>query len=139
MLGLAAEGKNRCGARPGQAIERVTPGCSSRVPTSGQGRSNRTVCFFTVHLWCISRAYELLNPRASSDFHKLPPRWATLTKSALGAAVAMGTLTAGQAHAFVVTVDSVQYDVTTFAGSYNSNIDKFALPANGGGWHALVE
>ena len=45
----------------------------------------------------------------------------------------MGTLTAGQAHAFVVTVDSVQYDVTTFAGSYNSNIDKFALPANGGG------
>lgn len=75
-------------------------------------------------------------PQAISTNYR--PRWATLTKSALGAAVAMGTLTAGQAHAFVVTVDSVQYDVTTFAGSYNSNIDKFALPANGGG-HALVE
>jgi hypothetical protein len=55
-----------------------------------------------------------------------------LAKSALGAAVALGTITAGQAQAYVVDVGGVQYDVTTFSGSYNSNIGNFALPANGG-------
>jgi hypothetical protein len=57
----------------------------------------------------------------------------TLAKSALGAAVAWGALTAGQAQAFVVNVGGVNYDVTTFGpDSYNNNISKFALPANGG-------
>jgi hypothetical protein len=49
------------------------------------------------------------------------PGWATL-------AVALGTIPGGQAQAFVVTVNSVQYDVTPFSGSYNSNTSKFALP-----------
>ena len=75
-------------------------------------------------------------PQAVSANYR--PRWATLAKSALGAAAALGTLTASQAKAFVVTVDSVQYDVITFSVSYNSNIGKFALPANGG-CDALVE
>ena len=32
----------------------------------------------------------------------------------------------------MVTVGGVQYDVTTFTGSYSANTSKFALPANGG-------
>ena len=32
----------------------------------------------------------------------------------------------------MVTVDGVQYDVTTFTGTYNDNFEKFAQPANGG-------
>ena len=54
-------------------------------------------------------------PQAVSANYR--PRWATLAKSSLGAAVELGTLTAGLAQTFVVTVDSVQYDVTTFSGS----------------------
>ena len=53
-------------------------------------------------------------------------------KSAFGAAVVTGVLTAGQAHALVITVDGKLYDVTTFTGTYNANSAKFALPANGG-------
>ncbi len=53
---------------------------------------------------------------------------------ALGAAAALAaiSLTPGSAQAIVVTVDSVEYDVTTFTGSYNDNIGKFATAANGG-------
>ena len=49
---------------------------------------------------------------------------------ALGAAAALATisLSPGSAQAFVVTVGGVQYDVTTFTGTYNDNISKFALP-----------
>ena len=41
-------------------------------------------------------------------------------------------LTAGQAQAIVVDVSGQQWNVTTFAGSYNENICKFATAANGG-------
>jgi hypothetical protein len=59
---------------------------------------------------------------------------APLPKLALGAAVALAaiSLSAGSAQAVVVTVDGVQYDVTTFTGSYNDNTSKFQTPANGG-------
>ena len=62
------------------------------------------------------------------------PRRATLAKPALGIALAMGVLTTGQAQAFVlrVTVNSLQYDVITFTGSYNTNISKFETAANSG-------
>ena len=56
----------------------------------------------------------------------------SLAKSTLGVALAMGVLTAGQAQAFVVTVNSLQYDVTTFNGTYNANTSQFATAANGG-------
>ncbi len=58
--------------------------------------------------------------------------WAS--KIALTTVVALGSigLTAGEAHAFVVNVDSQNYDVTTFSGSYNDNISKFNLPTAGG-------
>jgi len=56
---------------------------------------------------------------------------ASLAKSALAAAVAVGTLAAGHAQAYVVTVEGVQYDVTTFTGTYNANTSKFALPPGG--------
>ena len=56
----------------------------------------------------------------------------SLAKSTLGVALAMGMLTAGQAQAFVVTVNSLQYDVTTFNGTANNNSSKFATAANGG-------
>jgi hypothetical protein len=51
-------------------------------------------------------------------------------KLALGAAAALAaiSLSPGSAQAFVVTVGGLQYDVTTFTGSFNSNIGKFALP-----------
>jgi hypothetical protein len=53
---------------------------------------------------------------------------------AFGAAAALAalSLSPGSALAYVVTVGGVQYDVTTFTGSYNDNKSKFALPANGG-------
>jgi len=53
-------------------------------------------------------------------------------KSAIGAALVMGVLGAGQAQALVVTVNSLQWDVTTFTGSYNANVSKFNTAANGG-------
>jgi len=51
-------------------------------------------------------------------------------KQALGAAAALAaiSLSPGSAQAFVVTVNSVQYDVTTFTGSYDGNISKFSPP-----------
>jgi hypothetical protein len=54
--------------------------------------------------------------------------------AALGAAAALAaiSLSPGSAQAYVVTVGGVQYDVTTFTGTYNANISKFATPANGG-------
>ena len=53
---------------------------------------------------------------------------------ALGAAAALAaiSLSPGSAQAYVVTVGGVQYDVTTFTGTYNNNISKFATAANGG-------
>jgi hypothetical protein len=53
---------------------------------------------------------------------------------ALSAAAALAaiSLSPGSAQAYVVTVGGVQYDVTTFTGTYNDNISKFATPANGG-------
>jgi hypothetical protein len=53
---------------------------------------------------------------------------------ALGAAAALAaiSLSPGSAQAYVVTVDDIQYDVTTFTGSYNDNISKFETAANGG-------
>ncbi len=53
---------------------------------------------------------------------------------ATSAAVALAaiSLSPGSAQAVLVTVGGVQYDVTTFTGSYNANTSKFALPTNGG-------
>jgi len=53
---------------------------------------------------------------------------------ALGAAVALAamSLSPGAAQAYVVTVDGVQYDVTTFTGTYNDNTSKFETAANDG-------
>jgi hypothetical protein len=55
---------------------------------------------------------------------------ASFPRQALGAAAALAaiSLSPGSAQAFVVTVGGVQYDVTTFTGSYNANTSKFALP-----------
>lgn len=69
--------------------------------------------------------------RHQSASHR--PRWASLAKSALGTAVAVVTLTAGQAQALVVNVPGYgKWDVTTFNGTYNANISKFNIPNNGG-------
>ena len=76
------------------------------------------------------------SPSASAKVSSSNPdrrnRWASLDKPALGVALAMGVLTAGQAQAFVVNVGGQDYDVTTFTGSYNANTSKFATAANGG-------
>jgi hypothetical protein len=55
-------------------------------------------------------------------------------QGALGAAAALAaiSLSPGSAQAYVVTVGGTQYDVTTFTGTYNDNISKFATAANGG-------
>ena len=68
----------------------------------------------------------------STSFLRRHSNATSLAKSALAAAVAVGTLTAGHAQAFVVTVGGVQYNLTTFTGSYNDNISKFETPANAG-------
>ena len=62
------------------------------------------------------------------------PGWASLAKSALGAALVLAALTSGEAQAFgvVVNVDGEDWDVTTFTGSYNDNISKFAQPPGQG-------
>jgi hypothetical protein len=55
-------------------------------------------------------------------------------KLALGAAAALAaiSLSPGSAQAYVVTVGGVQYDVTTFTGSYDDNTSKFETAANNG-------
>lgn len=58
--------------------------------------------------------------------------WSSLAKPALGVALAMGVMTAGQAQALVVNVNGQDWDVTTFSGTYNANTSKFATAANGG-------
>ena len=57
-----------------------------------------------------------------------------LPKLALGAAAALAaiSLSPGSAQAYVVTGGGVQYDVTSFTGSYNDNTSKFQTAANGG-------
>jgi len=59
-------------------------------------------------------------------------RCSSLIKSALLTAMAVGSLTAGQAQAIIVNVNGQDYDVTTFTGTYNDNPSKFATAANGG-------
>ena len=53
----------------------------------------------------------------------------SLTAAGLAATI---SLSPGPAEAYVVTVGGVQYDVTTFTGTYADNISKFRTPANGG-------
>ena len=66
--------------------------------------------------------------KGSTSNPVLRRRWSSLAKPALGVALAMGVLTAGQAQAFVVNVGGQDWDVTTFAGSYNELTGKFAQP-----------
>ena len=70
---------------------------------------------------CGSVVIQIFESMADST-HSCQPRWASLAKKALGTAVVMGVLGAGQAQALVVTVDNQQWDVTTFEGTYNNNI-----------------
>ena len=49
-----------------------------------------------------------------------------------GATLMCLTLLSQPAQAIIVTVNSTQYDVTTFNGNYNDNASKFATPAYGG-------
>ena len=67
-----------------------------------------------------------------SNFTSRRARWSSLAKSSIGAAVAAGVLTAGQAQALVVNVGGHDWDVSTFTGTNNDNASKFATAANGG-------
>ncbi len=62
----------------------------------------------------------------------LPPGRPFLISLTAAGVAATISLTPGSAQAYVVTVGGVQYDVTTFTGSYTDNISKFRTPANGG-------
>jgi len=48
------------------------------------------------------------------------------------AALTTVVVDAGESKAAIFTVGGQDYDVTTFSGSYNGNLSKFATPANGG-------
>ena len=72
--------------------------------------------------WLLESILQCQGPHLQSR----PP--SPLAKPALGVALAMGVLTAGQAQAFVVTVGGQDWDVTTFTGSYIVNTSKFGLP-----------
>jgi len=75
---------------------------------------------------------------------RFPAFFAPFPKLALGVAAALAalSLSPGQAQAACapgtaagtcrVTVGQLQYDVTTFTGSYNGNSSKFQTPANNG-------
>lgn len=76
---------------------------------------------------------DCINRRAVTHFTSPFPS----PKLALGATAVLAalSLSPGQAQAaltYRVTVNSLQYDVTTFTGSYNDNASKFATAANGG-------
>ncbi len=58
--------------------------------------------------------------------------WAAQARPAIGIALAMGLLAAGQAQAVAVNAGGQDWDVTTFTGTYNANTSKFATAANGG-------
>jgi len=58
---------------------------------------------------------------ASDKFHRLSLDF-SLVKSAFGAALAVGMLSAGSAQALVVDVDGQQWEVTTFTGTYSNNV-----------------
>ena len=73
------------------------------------------------------------HPRVSAAGDTLIPRfYKKVLAAAVGAAVAGLALSAGQAKALVFNVGGQDYDVTTFTGSYNDNVSKFATSANGG-------
>lgn len=55
-----------------------------------------------------------------------------LAVASLWVALAAGGLASGSAHALVVNVRGNQWKISTFAGSYNGNREKFAIPASGG-------
>ena len=78
----------------------------------------------------MSFEFQMSTPPLSKSSH----RWSPLAKPALAAVLVSGFigLTAGKAHALVVNVNGQNYDVTTFTGTYNDNISKFATAANGG-------
>jgi len=62
-------------------------------------------------------------------------RGISLAKIAIGATITASAvigLFPGRASAYNVTVDGLDYDVTTFFGSYNSNVSKFQTAANSG-------
>ena len=61
------------------------------------------------------------NPRRRSP-------WSSLAQPALGAVLAIGVLTAGQAQAVRVDVGGQAWNVTTFTGSYNDNMSIFFQP-----------
>jgi hypothetical protein len=74
------------------------------------------------------------SPSTSAKGSTSNPRrhWLSLAKPALGVALAMGALTAGQARAVIVNVDGLDYDVTTFTGNFNDITNNFTTAANGG-------
>lgn len=56
-----------------------------------------------------------------------------IKSSAMGGVTLMGlTLLSQPAQAVIIKVNSIDYDVQTFTGSYNANTSKFATAANGG-------
>lgn len=70
----------------------------------------------------------------SHQRHRLALQHPLALQAGLIAAGSLTILALGvqQAEAYVVTVNNVQYDVTTFTGSYNANSSKFNTAANGG-------
>ena len=59
----------------------------------------------------------------------------SLVKSALGVALAMGVVAGGQAQALTIRLlggGSTRWEVTTFEGSYDANIELFNTPENDG-------
>ena len=79
----------------------------------------------------------IFNPSPSSSAEgntsnpRRRPSWSSLAKPALGVALTMGVLTTGQARAYIVNVGGLDYDVTTFTGSYNDHKSKFAQTPGG--------
>ena len=107
---------------------RLDPVCSSTITGSRPWLRPKRACRYRQavglnNLFGFLKNFQMF--RFSASFPRL----------ALGAAAALAaiSLSPGSAQAFVVNVGGVQYDVTTFIGSYNDNSSKFALPPAPGG------
>ena len=75
---------------------------------------------------------------SSSNPHRRSP-WSSLAQPALGVALAMGVLTAGQAQALVVNVAGQAWDVTTFTGMLQRQLEYICPTERArGGSDALV-
>ena len=126
-------GRSSCGKGRSLAVGRLEPG----TPPKKSPPLTRCICLTPPERLQKEAKPQRLPMIPVTFMHPLARNSSRLGQRlqvALGAAAALAaiSLSPGSAQAFVVTVNRVQYDVTTFTGTYNANTSKFQTAANGG-------